>query len=200
MTVTGSQLSHLQRRTVASAPFEARSLPSAEKVTACTLSTWPSKVCKSLPLATSHNSIEFPSPALANMVPVGLNATLLSLLDFMLWINFPLTIFHSFSSSEHASVSPRGLNATPKTISVCFSVLSNFPLAASHNFTVLSPLADASISPDGSNATQNISCWCLLRVRSSVPLAASHSLTELSELTLVSIQPEGSKVTYLTLD
>ena len=65
---------------------------------------------------------------------------------------------------------PSGLNATLVTPSVCpLSVRVPGRSAASHTFTVLSSLAEASRLPSGLNATPDDPLVCPLRVRVSWP-------------------------------
>ena len=94
---------------------------------------------------------------------------------------------------------PSGLNATLVTPPVCpLRVRVSWPVAASHTFTVLSPLAEASRWPSGLNATLLTSSVCPLRVRVSWPVAASHTFTVPSRLAEARRLPSGLNATLVT--
>src|SRR6185295_2342450 len=75
---------------------------------------------------------------------------------------------------------PSGLKATFLTDFASLRVRTSRPLAASHNFTVLSSDAVARRLPSGLKATPMTACVCPLRVLTSWPLSASHNFTVLS--------------------
>ena len=72
------------------------------------------------------------------------------------------------------------------------------PVAASHSFTVPSPLAEASRLPSGLNATSQTPLVCPLKVSVSCPIRASHTLTVPSELAEAIRLPSGLNATLLT--
>ena len=95
---------------------------------------------------------------------------------------------------------PSGLKHTLLTALLCpLRVRASRPVAASHTFTVLSPLAEARRLPSGLKHTLKTAPLCPLRVKVSCPVAACHSFTVPSALAEARCLPSGRKHTHRTL-
>src|SRR3990172_5812516 len=143
------------------------------------------------PLVAFHTFTGMPEPAEASRLPPGLYATHMGEWGPNLRVSGlcpPLIVSHNRSHPAMPRVAERDVK-----------VRSSSPLFASHTFTVLSALAEASRLPSGLYATLRTSALCPLKVRSSSPLFASHTLTVSSSLAEASRLPSGLQATLLTL-
>ena len=155
-----------------------------------------------MPVFASHKRTVLSWLALANVVPSGLNTTLSTQpLWLGVFIDVPIFRFHkyAFLPAPLTSVVLFGLKAILLTDAASpVIVFLSSPVFASHNRTVLSWLALASVVLSGLNTTLVVTSSIAgsISVSFNVPVFASHNRTVLSWLALASVKfPSGLNTT-----